>query len=146
MFNNGSSWQQINRSPNSMGSNGSPTMNPMMPAVPSPLLNSINSGSIMSNQPIGMIGTPQQPPLVRTPSSVQQQFLNPSSIILRNPFEEDLEYRPASRQQMPPPTSSNQRLYFDLLKEFKSQIYFLNNDPMIRCRLPVCCRFIVGQI
>ncbi|KAI6177042.1 hypothetical protein M3Y97_00864200 [Aphelenchoides bicaudatus] len=137
-------WQQMNNSPNSM-QNGSP-MNPAMlpnssinmPAAPSPLLNSMSNNSMLSNQQnMGMAGTPQQPGSVKTPLSVQQQQSNAGSLMLRNPFEEDLESRPASRQQMPPPTSNNQRLYFDMIKEFKAQLYCLNNDPMIRFRLPM---------
>jgi hypothetical protein len=114
---NNSQWQQMTRSPNSMGNNGSPSgitpsssMN--MPTVPSPLLNSVNSNSI------GIGGTPQQQS-VKTPSSVHQQPSNSGLLTLRNPFEEDLEFRPASRQRMPPPTNNNQRLYFDMVKEFR---------------------------
>lgn len=98
-FPQGNQWQQVNRSPNSMG-NGSPmnsTMMPTssmnMPAAPSPLLNSVNSSAMMSNPPnLGMVGTPQQPGSVKTPLSVQQQQSN--SVLLRNPFEEDMESRP----------------------------------------------------
>jgi hypothetical protein len=44
-----------------------------------------------------------------------------------------------SRQQMPPPppTNNNQRLYFDMIKEFRSQLYCHTNDHMIRYRLPM---------
>lgn len=38
---------------------------------------------------------------------------------------------------MPPPTSNNQRLYFDMVKEFRSQLYCHTNDPMFRFRLPM---------
>jgi hypothetical protein len=120
-------WQQIKKSPN-----GSPVMMPYsnVPAVPSPLLNS------MSNR---MGGTPQQSNSIKTPGSVQQL----SSQTLRSPFEEDLDNlkRPASRQQMPPPmappTFSNPRLFFDMIKEFRSQMYCKGNDQMLRCRLPL---------
>jgi len=130
VYNNGThsnnQWQQMTRSPNSMGSPTNPGMSSSsMPAAPSPLLNSINSSSIM-----GMSGTPQQPSSVKTP-------LSQNSLTLRNPFEDDLVSRPASRQQMPPPTSNNQRLYFDTVKEFRSQIYCNGNDYALRFRQPM---------
>lgn len=152
-FNNTTSvnnqWQQMNRSPNSMGSNGSPSgiMHSNMPAAPSPLLNSVNSSSIMSNQGMGGGGTPQQPGSVKTPLSVQQQTSsNPGLMTLKNPFEEDLESRPASRQQMPPPTNTNQRLYFDIIKEVRSPMYCNGNDPMFRLRLPMAYNTIGAEM
>jgi hypothetical protein len=91
----GNQWQQVNRSPGSNGSPMNPAMMPTssMPAAPSPLLNSVNSSSMMSAN-MGMAGTPQQPGSVKTPLSVHQQQSNSGSLILRNPFEEDLEARP----------------------------------------------------
>jgi hypothetical protein len=70
-----------------------PTSSMNMPAAPSPLLNSMSSSSIMSAN-MGMAGTPQQPGSVKTPLSVQQQQTNTGYLLLRNPFEEDLESRP----------------------------------------------------
>jgi hypothetical protein len=46
---------------------------------------------------------------------------------------------------MPPPASNHQRLYFDMVKEFRFQLYCHTNDHMIRFRLPMAYNTVASE-
>ncbi|KAI6214862.1 hypothetical protein M3Y94_00318200 [Aphelenchoides besseyi] len=143
MYTQNNQWQQIGRSPTSMGSNGSPSpMNPMnpsssmnAPAVPSPLLHSTN----------GM--TPAAS--VSNLSGSQGNMLNSQSSsieapMLKSPFEEDLYTRPHSRQQIPPPGSSSQLSQFEIAK-ISRMAFYKPMDMNVRARCPFAFNTLASQ-